>query len=65
MSFKVVLLSEVDIQNFVSGYHDQIPVNKRNIYNNRNEAIEARISQGLHSMKLLEIRPNGSYSIIA
>ena len=65
MSYKVVLLSEVDIQKFIAGYHDEIPVNKRNIYNSRNEAIQARYSQGLHTLKMIELRPNGSYAIIA
>ncbi|NWK53186.1 hypothetical protein HYG89_11645 [Acinetobacter sp. SwsAc5] len=65
MSYKVVLLSEVDIQKFISGYHHDIPVNKRNIFNSRDEAEYARTLQGLHTMKMLKIHSNGRYTIIA
>lgn len=65
MSYKVVLLSEVDIHKFIAGYHHEIPVNYRNTFNSRSEAIEARCSQGQHTLKMLELRSNGSYSIIS
>lgn len=65
MSYKVVLLSEVDIQKFIAGYHHDIPVNKRNIFNSRDEAEYAKTSQGLHTMKMLKVHSNGGYTIIA
>lgn len=65
MSYKVVLLSEVDIQKFIAGYHNDIPVNNRNIFNSRNEAEHAKTSQGLHAMKMLKLHSNGGYTIIA
>lgn len=65
MSYKVVLLSEVDIQKFIAGYHHDIPVNKRNIFNSRNEAEYAKTLQGLHTMKMLILHSNGSYTIVA
>lgn len=65
MTHNVVLLSEVDIQNFISGYHDQIPVNKRNLFNSRDEAQKARTTQGYHDFKILQLHANGGYTIIA
>ncbi len=64
MSYKVVLLSEVDICNFISGHHHVIPVVKRNVYDDLDAAREARTRNHQHQMKMLKIFNNGSYSII-